>query len=68
MKKKRKKKYKTRNRKRAENSSQTRMRLARIFPLENLSCQETAMIHGHIFAIVTIRRDADRVLWTQQAV
>lgn len=62
MKKERKKKYKTRNRKRAENSSQTRMRLARIFPLENLSFQETAMIHGHIFAIVTIRRDADRVL------
>lgn len=46
-----------------------RTRLARIFsPRKFLPAVETAVIRAHIFGIVTIRRNADRVLWTQQAV
>ena len=44
-------------------------RLGRIFsPRKFLPAVETAVIREHIFGIVTIRRNADRVLWTQQAV
>lgn len=81
--KKKKKVYKTNEKRKKEKKEESKgkkrdakrvivrqTRLGRIFsPRKFFSpAVETAVIREHIFGIVTIRRNADRVLWTQQAV
>lgn len=80
--KKKKKVYKTNEKRKKEKKEESKgkkrdakrvivrqTRLGRIFsPRKFLPAVETAVIREYIFGIVTIRRNADRVLWTQQAV